>query len=236
MPSRDLNWNGRLVTAFGASEEVNLQPKTISKNNISIIAQIAADGTATGKASMRKTDYEAYTYRDKFAGMADEDRVRMLEKQFGAEIENYKAENGATLYEPASESFDFASRTGVEVIGNNIYLDPLLFFGAEKNPFSNEERKYPVFFGYPKQYKYTVLLQLPEGYAVESLPAGAALTTGEGVANFKINVQPGEKSIQVVMTYETLKMLVAAEFYPILREFYGRMIAKRNEKIVLKKA
>ena len=43
----------------------------------------------------------------------------------------------------------------------------------------------PVYLGFPKQIKYNIFLQIPQGYQIETLPTSINLTTGENIAFFK---------------------------------------------------
>ncbi len=46
----------------------------------------------------------------------------------------------------------------------------MLYLVSKENPFKQEVREYPVDFGYPKQEKYNININIPEGFVVESMP------------------------------------------------------------------
>lgn len=236
LPIADLNWSGRLMKSMGDSESVNLQPAQLSRTIVSAAAELAPDGTAKIQVGARRTDYDAYLFRSFSKDVAAEQMVAEKEKRLGgAIVSNYRIENEDKLEEPVHELCEVSTSAG-EVIGDRLYIDPLLTIYPIKNPFTNKERQCPVFLGYPSQVKFYASIQIPEGFVVESMPAPAALSTGEGVASFKLTAQQNGKSIQVSMIFETGQMLVSANFYPILQEFYARMTSRLQEKIVLKKA
>ncbi len=237
LPLRDLNWEGRLMKAYGDSESVNLQPSEMSRTSMNVVAEVAADGTVTAKVSARKTDYEAFVFRSKTDGVLPEHLVREKEKELGAvTVSNYRIEDGENGTGPIAEFYDVASTSATDVIGDRLYLNPLLFFHTENNPFTEKNRYYPIFFGHPRHYRVTLSVRVPDGYVVESVPAPTAISTGEGVATFKLTVQQSGSSVQTLMSFETNRMLVAADFCPILQEFYARMAASQQQKIILKKA
>lgn len=236
LPLGDLNWEGRLVKTFGDSESVNLQSPQVSRTNINVLGQLAQDGSIKASVSTRRSDYDAFVFRSWADGRVSEELVREKEKELGdVLVSNHHIENAENLSQPPVESFDVSSASGAEVIGQSLYVSPTLFFFSTKNPFTEKERQFPIFFGYPRQYRFSMSLQLPDGYVVESLPKAAALSTGEGVATFKMNMQQNDRVIQVTVSFETGRMLVAPDFYPILQEFYAQMTSHLQEKIVLKK-
>jgi len=236
LPEYALNWKGRLIRQYGDSEEVNMVPSVSSKNTVTLLSVIDKEGKISGKARILKTDYEALGFREKYAGMNRESYLEKMENRYnGLSITNYVLENEKNTASPIQETFDFTSNNVTEIIADKMYLDPLLFFTERKNPFVQEVRNLPVFFGYPKQDKYTLNIEIPEGYAVESIPQPMAIATGEGVGSFKFNIQVTANKIQIVVTSEINQMLVAAEFYPALKDYFKKMTDKQNEKIILKK-
>lgn len=46
---RTLNWQGRIITEYGSSELIDLYPKSISKNTVSLFAKIDDAGTVEGQ-------------------------------------------------------------------------------------------------------------------------------------------------------------------------------------------
>ena len=236
LPEYALNWTGRLIREHGDSEAVDMVPAISSKNTITVMSALDATGKISGKARIIKTDYEALAFRRQFAGLNRDIYLEKLEnKYYGMRIANYEIQNEKNNTAPIQETFEFTSDNVAEIIGDKMYIYPLLFFTQTKNPFVQDERKLPVFFGYPKQNKYTLNIDLPEGYTVESIPAPISITTGEGVGSFKFNIQASGNKIQVLVTSELNRMLVAAEFYSIIKDYYKKIIDKQNEKIILKK-
>jgi len=236
LPSKTLNWKGRLINIDGSSEEIDMVPSVNSKNTINIVASIAADGKVSGKVRIQKTDYVAFDFREDFLTMNTESYLERLENNFGGlQINNYQLENGSNLELPVLQTFDFTSNNEAEIIGDKMYISPMLFFATSKNPFVQDERKLPLFFGYPKENKMTFSIEIPAGYTIETIPQPINISTGEGVASFKYNIQPFTNKVQVVVTSEVNQMLVSQDFYPIVKEFFQKSVDKQNEKIVLKK-
>ncbi len=236
LPLRDLNWVGRLIRKDGTSNEVDLMPHTLSKNNTILGLVVKSDGTIEGKMRRQLTDYEALKFRKENLQTNKDAYIEELENENNKiEIADYTRENDTDLSKPISETFTFKDTKSIEIINDKIYISPLLFLGYKENPFKQEVREYPVDFGFPTFERINVSIEIPEGYVVESLPAPLNIATGENVGSFVYNIVINENKIQTVITSIINEAIVSADFYPVLKGFYQQMIDKQNEKIVLKK-
>ena len=236
LPPYAMNWDGRLIHKDGSSETIPLVPATVSRETVSAIAQIDATGIVSGKARIIKNEHLAYNFREKYTGMNREAYLEILENSMpGLRVSNYVLENEALLSNPIQETFDFSSDNSVEIIGDKMYFNPLLLFARTKSPFVQDKRQLPVFFGFPRQSRYSVTIAIPEGYEIESVPEPIAIATGEGVATFRFNIDQQGGKLQISVTAEVNQMLVSAEFYPVIKDYFSKMTQKLKEKVVLKR-
>ncbi|ABQ03545.1 DUF3857 domain-containing protein [Flavobacterium johnsoniae] len=236
LPLRTLNWNGRLIRKDGSSEEVNLMPQKVSADNIFMNYTIAADGKVTGKTRRQYTDYNALVTRGNISGFKEEEYLEKLENQYNKiEINEYSKANEKDFLQPIIETYSFSGNNLCELIGEKIYISPMLFFTENKNPFTQEVREYPVDFSYPFADKYNITIQIPDGFTVETLPAPAAVTMEDNLGTFKFNIASNGNTLQLAILHQINQAIVSAEKYDMLKEYYKAMIAKETEKIVLKK-
>jgi hypothetical protein len=233
-----INWSGRKVMSDGTSSEVSMTDVATSRNMYGINAKLDAKGVLEGSLRNQKTDFEALSFREKNAHLNHEAQIERLENQFnGLQLIDYSIENAKTeLSKPLVESYSFKIENAFDRIGGKFFISPLFFFTTQKNPFIAEERKMPIYFGFPKQDKYVINLEIPEGYIVESLPSPLRIMAQDGIGSFSCNAQVVNQNIQIVITNEISKVLVDASLYPMLKDYYQKIIEKQNEKIVLKKA
>ncbi|MFI0490388.1 DUF3857 domain-containing protein [Flavobacterium sp.] len=236
LPLYALNWAGRLIRPDGSSQEINLVTDLSSNNTINMKVEIGSNGKITGKSRIQRTDYEAFTFRVKNRGINQENYLEKLENDLNEiKISDYTIENAANLSKPIIENFTFISDNECEIIGGKMYINPLLFFTHTKNPFVLGKRQFPIYFGYPKQEKFNLSFQIPEGYAVESIPKSIKIATGENVGVYVFNILAEGNTIQIQVVKNINKAVVSENFYDVLKAFYQQMIDKQNEKIVLKK-
>ncbi len=237
LPTSLLNWIGRLISSDATSEEINLFPTTMSKNQSNLMVSIDANGNISGKFRTQKSDYEALKFRENEAQESKENYLDQLESKWsGVQIKDYVIENKATdLNKPIVETFSFTMENKDNANSERLYINPLLFFTQTKNAFNQEERVLPIYFGYKKQTKCNVSYEIPEGYAIEFIPKSILLTISDNVGIFSYKVLAQENKIQVAATIEMDSAILSAATYQDLKEFYRKIIEKENEKIILKK-
>ena len=237
LPTRDLNWFGRIVRKNGSSTEIDLMPKSNSKDIVSIMANINANGEVSGKIRDQYFDYNALIFRQIYNNIAKDSYIEKLEKEHqGLEIGEYEVQNSTDLSKPIVENYSFTTTNSVEIIGDKMYLSPFLFLAKTENPFKQEKREYPIDFSYPYQDKFNISLSIPEGYVVEVLPAPKVVSMPDELANFKYNITNNGNQIQLMFVLDINQAIIGSEHYEGLKAFYKEIVNKHTEKIVLKKA
>lgn len=236
LPTRALNWSGRMIRENKTSLEIDLAPPMNSKEIVNVMATIDADGKISGKARDQYYDYNAYVFRENYLSMSRDSYLEAVEKRYGGlEIGEYTVANEKDLSQPIVETFDFTNTNLVEKIGDKIYFSPMLHYTRTTNPFKEETREFPVDFSFPYQDRYTFTINIPEGYEVEFLPKSLTIAMDQNVGAFKYNITSNGKQVQATITFDMNYATIAPSFYPFLKDFYKKMIEKQNEKIVLKK-
>jgi hypothetical protein len=236
LPFRTLNWFGRLIRKDGTSEAVDLMPKTISNDNVFMNYSIDPDGKISGRTRRQFSDYNAMIFRDEVSEVKQEAYLEKLENENNQiEVSEYTRANEKEILLPTVESYSFTGNNLCELINGKIYVNPMLFFTNDKNPFKQEIREYPVDFGFPFSDKYNITIQIPDGFAVETLPAPALITMENNLGIFRFNAVPNGNSLQLIISHQINEAIVTTEQYEMLKEYYKGMIAKETEKIVLKR-
>ncbi|MCP2027938.1 transglutaminase-like putative cysteine protease [Flavobacterium sp. HSC-32F16] len=238
LPLNLLNWKGRLIKEDGSSEEIEMIPSVPSKEIFTVIAEINPENKKMeGNVKVRKTDYSALLFREKNTGTNEESYVEKLENDLNKiEINGYSIENKKDNFSKSTlESFDFTSYNSYDVIGEKIYIKPILFYTDTTNPFKQEQRQLPVYFGYPVHQIYNVFYDVPQGYTVESLPKPIKISTENNGTSYIMNMDAEENRVQIKVGIQINSPIFTAEEYDMLKEFFQKIIASQNEKIVLKR-
>jgi len=235
MPEKALNWQGRIIREHGSSTWVNLFPKKNSSSTTMISASLSNDLIFTGKVRNQKTDYVAYDYRVKYSGVSTDDLVKRKMKSEGLEVSNLEIANVNELSKPISETYDFTYEDGIEEIGQEIYINPLLFLTENENIFNQEKRSFPIDFDYPRTNKSIVNLKIPEGYKIKSYPKSEKIVMTENLGEYSCLVKVNGKSIQVSQLLKINSPIIPANYYEGLSDTYKKLVEKNAEKIVLEK-
>lgn len=235
LPTRVLNWNGRKVTKSGASSWVQLTSSLLAIEDDNVNVKITEDLEIEGLLRSKYENLNALNYRRKNNHIKDENIKLKLEERFNIEIENFKIVNQNKISQPISVMAKFSSEDLIEEINNKLYISPLLFYAQKTNPFKLEERKFPVDFSTPWKDKHSVSIQMPDGYKVESLPAPMAIGLPDNLGVFKYQVRQVGSKIITVSILQFNSAMIGAENYKILKLFYGDLVKKQSEKIVLVK-
>lgn len=236
IPENALNWFGRIVRKNGTSEMVDLYPKKGSLEAVSILAELKADGSISGKQRKQLTDYNAYRYRSRHANRNHDDYVQQLEKEHNfSAVENYEVANINDLSKPVIETYSFSGNSMTDIIDSKIYLPPMLFHQMDVNPFKSEQRSYPIDFSFPFKDSYNFSIKIPEGYVVESKPEALNLNMNQNMVSFRYSVSENLGTIQISCIVEVNSPIIESDYYPHLKELFNQIVLKQNEKIVLVK-
>lgn len=236
LPIRSINWAGRLIKNDGTSEAIDLTPKSVSKEVITLSAKMDNAGSLSGKARDQYFNHNAYIFRENYLTVSRESYLEKMEKSYkGLEVGEYKLTNEKDLDKPVVEDYDFTYKNAADIIGDKMYFSPMMFFTESENPFKAEKREYPIDFVFPREHKYMINITLPEGYVVESLPASGALGMEENIGSFKYTLQQQGNTIQMMVINSINYGVVPADYYDTLKSFYQKKVEKQTEKVVLKK-
>jgi hypothetical protein len=198
--------------------------------------EVDANGLVSGKLRRQRTDYNAMEFRKNIDDVKEESYLEKLENDNDKiEINGYSRTNEKELKLPVIENFSYAGSNFSEIIGGKIYVSPMLFYTDSENPFKQENREYPIDYGYPFMDKYAINIQIPDGYKVETLPAATILSMEDNLGSFKFMTSLSGNIIQMSVMYQINEPIISSDNYSMLKEFYQKMIEKENEKIVLVK-
>ncbi|OIQ21305.1 MAG: transglutaminase [Flavobacterium sp. MedPE-SWcel] len=236
LPFRALNWSGRLIKKDGTSLGIDMIPKEHSIESTSIMAELDEEGTLTGKLKAQQFDYNAYAFRERYGSLSTDSRISRLEKSYeGITIEDSYSVTKKDFSKPVIEEYEFTHNGVVDIIGDKIYISPMLFLMQEENPFKQEKREYPIDFIYPRQDRYMISIKLPEGYVVESVPESISLGMEQGIGDFNYNVVANSNQIMLRATMNINYAAISQEYYTTIKDFFQQTIEKQTEKIVLVK-
>ncbi len=149
------------------------------------------------------------------------------------EISNGGIDSLSNPEEPVKVHYDF--RLHETEGASQLYLNPLIGEGWRENPFRAAERKYPVEMPYAMDNMYIFSMDIPEGYMVDELPKSTKVSFNVDQGLFEYLLAQQGNQIQLRCHLRLNKANFPPDDYGNLRDFFGMIVKKENETIVLKK-
>ncbi len=235
LPDRCLNGLGRIASMDTTGWVSLSNGKHYFKQTFYQLTLEPEEMTLKGAVTFQYKDYAAYEKRKEYreAGNMELYLDDFSQKYEGWNIIKDTLINLKDIYKPVKEKAEleienqcFESDSLVYV---NVLPDRLLI-----NPFKQEKRKYPVAFLYPKEFKTTVILNVPDGYQPYSIPKPIHLKLPDGGGEFLILVKV--LGTKVVLNYKLKvnKNMYLQKEYQLLKSFYQQIIDKSSEPVVFK--
>ena len=126
----------------------------------------------------------------------------------------------------------------IENIINNdiVFLNPFFIRFFSKNPFSLEERNYPIDFGYKRNYTYLATIIIPEGYEVQELPENKMVALEKDEIALRFTCATAKNQITLSFNLSLKDSHYLPDYYLALKELFRHVInIQDNAVIVLKK-
>lgn len=236
LPFRTLNWKGRIIRKSGSSSTIDLYPKKKSEVTTTFMVDLQEEGSIKGLWRTTKSGHKALQYRSNNNEEDDDKLIEKIENKYdGIEIDELDVKNKNDLTKPIIETIKFSMEDQADVINEKIYFSPFFFLKSLDNPFKLETREFPVDFGYPTSSSYRFIINLPEGYKVESLPETTALKLAEDLGSFVYKILVSGNKLQVVVNSNMKSAIVSPLYYEALKAYFKLLMEKENEQIVLTK-
>ncbi len=235
LPQRALNWNGRKVTKEGISSWVKLNSSKHATEENHVITKISEDLIVKGLIRTKYNNLNALNFRKNNNHIKEESIISKLEETNSYEIEDFKVLNKTNLAKPIIRNIKFSSEDLIEDVNGKLYIEPLLFLTQHNNPFKLEERKFPVDFSAPWKDKNIVTIEIPKGYKVEKIPEPLGIGLPDRLGLFRYQVTQKGNKINAMSVLQFNTGMIAPQYYAALKDFYGQLVKKESEKIVLVK-
>lgn len=236
LPKRSLNGSGVIIKGTKATKVELSSDNVDEKINILKLA-LNDDLVLTGKYSCEMRDYAGYFYRKRYEKYNSESEfLKELESNLmGIQIDNYKATNLKDIYKPVQTEMDVEIENQAYNIGDEVFINPLLFFQTKENPFKAEERLYPIDFAYLQQEGFSIELTIPENYSITTVPKAQVVTLPDKSAKFLYQATQLDNKVVVNCVIAFNKEIFLPQEYPLIKQFYDIIVNKQAEPIILKK-
>lgn len=121
---------------------------------------------------------------------------------------------------------------------STIYFDPYIETFFDKNPFTEQERMYPIEFDYLNDDTYIFKIEIPQKYILDDYPKSTLVKYGEGEDITFRNVMDYSKesnTLTVNCKLNSKRTFFKVSEYESLKEFFSKVVSEQKKKIVLVK-
>lgn len=232
LPPRDWNQYGVLI-AKDKAQLMQMGNTTTSFNYLTTEAKINEDGSISGTYSDKDTGSYAMFVKESY-----DENAEKYKKQYK---ENYSIDftgiDSKILENGDFEStMKFSSDNLIDKIGKKMIINPMLFLNKNSNEFDQtDERKYPIDFisSFTKVKK--VILEIPEGYVVETMPKSKKIVTEDKEIEYSYVAEQKGNKLEVISTTKIASPDYPKEYYPAFKQIWGTASKSENQVISLVK-
>lgn len=234
LPTNLLVDRGRVYEETISEKWVDLSKITKSQQVFFLLAELDKDGTLSGELKSGYTNQLAYSYKVAYQAAKDSsDFVEKFQNSNQIIIDSFRIDGKEPMSAMVKEEIKFTKK--MDASGEFIYINPMIFEHITKNPFTQSDRKLPIEFNYPYIYQENCTLTIPGNYKVEEIPKTIKIILDDNKGKCIYQVLQDGNKIQLNYWFELNQIVFPQTDYTAIRDFYGQVVTKNLEMIVLKK-
>lgn len=227
----------------GTAWVLNQQPVDVSitadafkeTTNVSLFVSNDDSGNLVSFITAELGDHESYKFRRFHSAASKQDIVKRLSSGMGelGEVVDYTLDSLALYDQNVIQTTDFKRKNFEEDI---VYISPMMGEAEKENPFKSANRYYPVEMPYTIDRSYSLTMEIPKGYKVDELPKSTRVMLNGDEGMFEYLISANNSQILLKSKILIKKAKFGQDDYETLRNFFGFIVKKHAEQIVLKKA
>jgi hypothetical protein len=199
--------------------------------------KLSESGDLEGKLTVTYTGLEAMDRRisglhgDEVAWkkkLEDEVKEQIL---LAAEAELTNRPDWSNSETPFVAEFNLKVPNWASNAGRRMALPVGIFVAHEKSIFKHAHRVQPIYFEYPYQAVDDVMIELPAGWHVNSVPPPQNLDIH--AVTYKVNVENSNGTIHTVRKLSFDFLLLEQQYYATLRDFFQAVRTADEEQVLL---
>lgn len=227
-------YNGHARVLTSDPIPIMLTSDSITERSLTMAIIVPEGNQFKGRITSNPGYFESLGERGLIKEKGEAVYTERLRSSYGSDV-TISNTSFEALKEPEDQlkiSYDITFKENDEDI---LYLNPVLTPFYKENPFSAAKRLYPVEMPYRIDKTLIFNFTIPAGYVVDELPKSTKVffNEDEGFFEYIINNQDG--LVQLRTKFVLKRANFAPEEYESLRDFFGYIIKKQAEQIVLKK-
>ncbi|WP_326982933.1 transglutaminase domain-containing protein [Chryseobacterium sp. MYb264] len=232
LPPRDWNEYGILI-AKDKVQQMQLVNATSSFTHLTTKAKINEDGSISGTYADRDTGAFAMFAKESYDENTDKYK-KQYKENFSIDFNNIDSkvlENG-----DFESTMTFSSDHLIDRVGKKMIINPMLFMNKNSNEFDQADaRKFKIDFIAPYTKVKKVILEIPEGYAIEEMPKSKKIVTDDKEIEYSYVAEQKGNTLEVISTVKVASADYPKEYYPAFKQIWGVASKSENQVISLVK-
>lgn len=237
LPPNELALEARLIPldVNAPGYWVNLQEEMPTSLQIVSVTYTVEDDQLVGAVSIKGTNHESYDMRLDYHSYDSENAwIEETENRMNVEMDSMEFKD-KDAYDKAS-LVNYTFRKELEQVGDLIYIYPFFKTFHPESAFQEEQRQIPVDLPYKSRMKFSCVLMIPDGYALESLPESRSISSPSlGGSAIQLTCRQIGNRVQLSYNVNWGTMLISPNEYADLRTFWEQAVLAEKSVIVLKR-
>jgi Domain of Unknown Function with PDB structure (DUF3857)/Transglutaminase-like superfamily len=200
--------------------------------------ELTDEGSLKGELLVEFKGQEALEHRLDALNSDEAGRKKDLEDEVkswlpgGARVKMLSVQGWETPEEPLVAKLNVEIGGYASSVGKRLLLPSLLFQSEQKDAFKHADRKYPVYFLYAFTERDRVVVKLPAGYTLESVPSKQNI--GIGYASYQSVSASDSKQLVSERLLQFNAIFVPLSKYAELKDFMSKLQAGDEQQVVLR--
>jgi hypothetical protein len=211
--------------------------KSVTKRTAKL--KLAEDGSLEGEVRVEYTGHFGVSMKEDYDEETADQREKKLRDQvkerLGAEISEIKIESANDPLKPFVYSYKISAPGYAERTGKRIFLQPGFFQKGVGQMFPTSSRQHDIYFRYPWMEEDHVVIELPEGYALDNAEMPGDLNFGDiGHCKIIIGVTQNQRTLDYKREFRFTGLIFPKTAYPNLKQAFDVLHERENHTITLK--
>lgn len=235
IPFRCLNSYGRQLDFKKGSTWIDIEPNLLTNTQHRVKVNLDEDGLITGTVNSRYSGYHSFSKKESYFSNPTAYKESLKNNTSSIEILDIDILSQNKTESGFHQKFNF-EYDELNSVGDELYLDPFILKFFTKNPFLLQQRTYPIEFGYPSSYIYTMQIDPGDLYELKEVPEVTTLKIPNGEGSLVYNVTPQNGKIIVYLKIDFRKGTYPSNYYNALKELMSKVVNIQTKTLlVLKK-
>ncbi|HKQ77503.1 MAG TPA: DUF3857 and transglutaminase domain-containing protein [Blastocatellia bacterium] len=220
-----------------APTQLSPAEKSVTKRTAKL--KLGEDGALEGEVRVEYTGHFAVSMKEDYDEETADQREKKLRDQvkerLGADISEIKIESANDPVKPFAYSYKISVPGYAERTGKRLFIQPAFFQKGLGQMFPTSSRQHDIYFSYPWVEEDKVVIELPEGYALDNAESPGDLAFGEiGYCKTNLGVTQDQRTLEYKRNFRFTGLIFPKATYPNLKQAFDVLHQRDNHTITLK--